>query len=210
VVAAIQEPYRDRMAPGTGQRPIAQPRFVDDAKVTDHHAIIPTPVPWPRAALAADERKIYDLICRRLLMAWHDDHIWAVTTLITAIASQEAAGGALIDRYHSSGTAVEQVGWKVLEVGAEQNSPQFPSTKGGEKRPASARPKRNWNGGLAGEDAEQSLPPGLTVGQPQRVAGRPRYRQADPAAAALDRGDPADRDGNRRAALWRTRNCRRR
>jgi DNA topoisomerase-3 len=87
---------------------------VDDGKVTDHHAIIPTPL-QARAALAADERKIYDLICRRLLMAWHDDHIWAVTTLITAIHTSRGSRWrtTVIDRYHSSGTAVEQVGWKM-------------------------------------------------------------------------------------------------
>ena len=73
------------LAPGTGERPLGR-RFVDDAKVTDHHAIIPTTV---RAGELSppDERKIYDLICRRLLSAWHDDHIWAVTTVITAIVN---------------------------------------------------------------------------------------------------------------------------
>ena len=62
---------------------------MDDAKVTDHHAIIPTTTSPERASLSPDERKIYDLICRRLLSAWHDDHIWSVTTVITAIRNGE-------------------------------------------------------------------------------------------------------------------------
>jgi DNA topoisomerase-3 len=33
--------YQAHLAPGTGERPLGR-RFVDDAKVTDHHAIIPT------------------------------------------------------------------------------------------------------------------------------------------------------------------------
>ena len=41
IVAAIREPYEDKVAPGTGERPLGR-RYVDDAKVTDHHAIIPT------------------------------------------------------------------------------------------------------------------------------------------------------------------------
>ena len=41
VVARSQAPYREHLAPGTGERPLGR-RFVDDAKVTDHHAIIPT------------------------------------------------------------------------------------------------------------------------------------------------------------------------
>jgi DNA topoisomerase-3 len=157
VVAAIQAPYQDRLAPGTGQRPLSN-RFVDDARVSDHHAIIPTPA--PARTLATDQKRIYDLICRRLLMAWHDDHIWAVTTVITTIASPGPDGATVVDRYHSSGTAVEQVGWKILEIGADR-----PGRKSAGKRKARGavvEPSTE-------EDAEQSLPPGLTVGQPQQV-----------------------------------------
>jgi len=110
VVKAIEAPYQVHLAPGTGERPLGR-RFVDDAKVTDHHAIIPTTTPPEKASLSSEERKIYDLVCRRLLSAWHDDHIWSVTTVITAILN-----GDVVDRYHTSGTAVQQVGWKVLEI----------------------------------------------------------------------------------------------
>src|SRR5471032_879120 len=41
IVKTIEEPYRQHLAPGTGERPLGR-RFVDDSKVTDHHAIIPT------------------------------------------------------------------------------------------------------------------------------------------------------------------------
>ncbi len=107
---AIAGPYREHLAPGTGEKPLGR-RFVDDAKVSDHHAIIPTVTSPDRADLSADERRIYDLICRRLLSAWHQDHVWSVTTVITAIVN-----GELIDRYHSSGKMIQQVGWKVLDV----------------------------------------------------------------------------------------------
>ena len=101
------------LAPGTGERPLGR-RFVDDAKVTDHHAIIPTGVPRGTrlALLAGRDASIYDLICRRLLSAWHDDHIWSVTTVITAITQRRRS----VDRYHTSGSAVQQVGWKVLDL----------------------------------------------------------------------------------------------
>lgn len=158
VVAAIQAPYGDRLAPGTGQRPLSG-RFVDDAKVSDHHAIIPTPT--PARALATNEKKIYDLICRRLLMAWRDDHVWAVTTVITAITVREPEGATVVDRYHSSGTAVEQVGWKILEVGADAPV----------KKVAGPRKAKATTESASEDDAEQSLPPGLAAGQPQRVLG---------------------------------------
>ncbi|HUE23697.1 MAG TPA: DNA topoisomerase 3 [Bryobacteraceae bacterium] len=120
VVRAIEAPYHALLAPGTGERPLGR-RFVDDSKVTDHHAIIPTPV---RAGdLTADERRIYDLICRRLLSAWHGDHIWAVTTVITAISNP-----GVTDHYHTTGTAVQQAGWKALDVVPERRQERAPET----------------------------------------------------------------------------------
>src|SRR5712692_6319935 len=41
IVKAIEGPYREQLAAGTGERPLGR-RFIDDSKVTDHHAIIPT------------------------------------------------------------------------------------------------------------------------------------------------------------------------
>src|SRR5262249_61884102 len=97
-----------------GERPLGR-RYVDDGKITDHHAIIPTAGSPAEGSLSPDERKIYDLICRRLLSAWHEDHIWSVTTVITAIRN-----GTIIDRYHTSGSAVQQIGWKVLDVAPQR------------------------------------------------------------------------------------------
>ncbi len=108
IVKAIAGEYP--LAPGAGERALSR-RFVDDAKVSDHHAIIPTATSVKSAQLLATEHKIYDLICRRLLSAWHDDHISSVTTVITAIRNSDQ-----VDRYHSSGTAVQQAGWKILDI----------------------------------------------------------------------------------------------
>ncbi len=144
IVKAIEAPYRDHLAPRTGERQLGR-RFIDEAKVTDHHAIIPTATSPSKAALSADERKIYDLICRRLLGAWHDDYIWSVTTVITSIANSD-----IIDRYHTSGTTVEQAGWKVMERPAEKSM-----------RKASA--------GVEDQRSAEILPPDLQKGQLQRV-----------------------------------------
>ncbi|HVW86181.1 MAG TPA: DNA topoisomerase 3, partial [Bryobacteraceae bacterium] len=144
IVKIIAEPYREHLAPGTGERPLGR-RFVDDAKITDHHAIIPTATSPERANLTPEERKIYDLICRRLLSAWHEDHIWSVTTVITAIVNDATS-----DRYHSSGNSIQQVGWKVLDLQAEKK-------------------KAKKNTGGEAQEPEQALPPGLMQGQPQDV-----------------------------------------
>ncbi|HOL70650.1 MAG TPA: DNA topoisomerase 3 [Bryobacteraceae bacterium] len=134
VVRAISAPYAQLLAPGTGERPLSR-RFVDDAKVTDHHAIIPTTTPLEKASPPPDERKLYDLVCRRLLAAWMPDHISSTTTVITAISNPGA-----LDRYLTSGTVVQQEGWKALDLKVKKDA------------------------------AEDPLPSGLATGQPQTVA----------------------------------------
>ena len=160
VVRAIRRPYEPLLAAGTGERPLGR-RFVDDAKVTDHHAIIPTPTSPDEVRLSPDERRIYELVCRRLLSAWHEDHLWSVTTVITAVSSPGAAGGAArVDRFHSSGTQVVRAGWKVLDVGGVK-PPKERDAKGGKDKEEGE--------GREPEDDSQDLPPGLERGQPQRV-----------------------------------------
>ncbi len=140
IVEVIRGPYERHLAAGTGETPLGR-RFVDDGKVTDHHAIIPTAASPDKANLDADEQKIYDLVCRRLLSAWQPDHISSVTTVITAIDNP-----GIVDRYHSSGTVVQQAGWKVLDIA-------------GNKKPRKA----------GEEGAVQVLPPELARDQPQDV-----------------------------------------
>ncbi|XXX81699.1 DNA topoisomerase 3 [Sorangium sp. So ce134] len=172
VVQAIEGAYQGMLAPGTGTRPLGK-RFVDDGKVGDHHAIIPTGARSSRADLSPDEQKIFDLVCRRLLSAWHEDHVTAITTVITAITTRargEGAGAPIVDRYHSAGSVVEKVGWKVLDIGfgkppARQRRKAEPDAKGGEAGEGGE--------GDAGEGeretADQVLPPGLARGQVQLV-----------------------------------------
>ena len=154
VVAAVGDRYPGLLAPGTGTTPLGR-RFVDDARVTDHHAILPTATPARGGALAADEQKIYDLICRRLLAAWHEDHVYSATTVITAVTTPGPP--AIVDRYESRGTAVERAGWKVLDVG---NGKKTAKPKGKQSTDTDAP-----------DNDDQALPAGLVRGQPQRVQG---------------------------------------
>jgi DNA topoisomerase-3 len=148
IVQTVAGPYRQQLAPGTGETQLGR-RYVDDAKVTDHHAIIPTVTSPDRVDLSPDERKIYDLVCRRLLSCWHQDHVWSVTTIITAIAN-----AAVIDRYHSSGKAIQQAGWKELDF------------QTGKKKASNRRAKA---GEESSEEEQPDLPAGLARGQAQDV-----------------------------------------
>src|SRR5579875_1179026 len=48
-------------------------RVVNDAKVSDHHAIIPTRSEHPVAKMSTEERRVYDLVVRRFLAVFHPE-----------------------------------------------------------------------------------------------------------------------------------------
>jgi len=121
IVRAIAEPYRDLLATGTGTRPLGA-RHVNDARVSDHHAIIPTTVSPEGKSLGPDEQKIHDLVCRRLLAAWHEDEVSENTTVITAVHSTE-----VVDRFRSRGMRVLREGWRVLDWKPRRSSPARPT-----------------------------------------------------------------------------------
>ena len=84
---------------GQERLPISR-RIVDDKKVSDHHAIIPT---GKKANMAPDHEKIYKLVVLRLLSAFYPEHLYTITT-ITANVQGES--------FISKGRTVKQEGWK--------------------------------------------------------------------------------------------------
>lgn len=83
----------------------ASKRFVDDAKVTDHHAIIPTEEYVELGRLGSDERKIYDLVVRRFLAALSPDCETEQLTL-----AGECGG----ERFTARGRVVLSRGWRAV------------------------------------------------------------------------------------------------
>ena len=65
-------------------------RVVDDAKVHDHHAIIPTGKTVGLEALDRDERRLFDLVVRRFLGVFYPDAEFAITEAWIRVG---AAGG---------------------------------------------------------------------------------------------------------------------
>ncbi len=161
VVAAISRPYAAQLAEGTGTRALG-PRFVNDSKVSDHHALIPTTTSPTALTLSPGEARIYDLVCRRLLAAWHEDHLYTTTTVITTITqpAEPEIREPIADHYRSTGTKLDRIGWRVLD-------PPHPATKrkasDGRDRRGSSRTREPGAGG------DQQIPPSLEPGQPQQV-----------------------------------------
>ena len=80
VFQSLPEPYREWVpAPECAADP--GKRVFDDAKITDHHAIVPT----GRApgSLTENERRIFDLVVRQLLAAFYPPMVSETVTVLT-------------------------------------------------------------------------------------------------------------------------------
>src|SRR5438309_1214627 len=68
------------------QLPLA--RVVNDAKVSDHHAVIPTDIEKDLEAFSPDERRVFDLVAKRFLAVFHPPARYARTTVITLVEEE--------------------------------------------------------------------------------------------------------------------------
>lgn len=78
---------------------------VDNAKVSDHHAIIPTEESPVLADLNDKERKIYDLVVKRFLAVLSDPHEYEQVTIEAQI------GG---EHFTAKGKNIKKQGWKEI------------------------------------------------------------------------------------------------
>ena len=81
-----QREYARAAAYVTGLDTLPLGRVVNDAKVTDHHAIIPTKTEHRPEKMSDDDRRIYDMVVRRFLAAFHPEAVFENTRLETTVA----------------------------------------------------------------------------------------------------------------------------
>lgn len=82
-LASLPQPYADWAAPLLSKPIPLSRRIFDDAKLTDHHAIIPTGRRVNGSALSQDEGRIFDLVARRLICAFYPPYVYHATRVIT-------------------------------------------------------------------------------------------------------------------------------
>jgi DNA topoisomerase III len=70
----------------TGMDVLPTGRVINDAKVTDHHAIIPTNSSHKLDKMSDDDRRIYDMVARRFLAVFHPEAVFENTRLETTVA----------------------------------------------------------------------------------------------------------------------------
>ena len=80
-----RDEYARAAAYVTGLDVLPLGRVVNDAKVTDHHAIIPTRAEHRVDKMSDDDRRVYDLVARRFLAVLHPDAVFENTRLETTV-----------------------------------------------------------------------------------------------------------------------------
>ena len=78
-------------------------RFVNDKKVSDHHAIIPTEQSVRLTEMSADERKIYDMVVRRFLAVLMDPSVSEQIQIQGEISGEHLRARAVLQK---------KAGWK--------------------------------------------------------------------------------------------------
>jgi DNA topoisomerase III len=63
-------------------------RVVNDEKVTDHHAIIPTRSEHKLDKMSSDDRRIYDMVARRFLAVFHPEAVFENTRVETTVGDE--------------------------------------------------------------------------------------------------------------------------
>jgi DNA topoisomerase-3 len=113
--------YAQGAAYVTGLKELPLGRVVNDKKVEDHHAIIPTKSEHDLSKMREDERKIYDLVARRFLAIFHPDAVYQRTRVETTVSEHV---------FRTSGRVLLEAGWRAV-YGQEADSPDKPEDDSG-------------------------------------------------------------------------------
>ena len=98
-------PYRKLAGPLSTKALKTNASFVDDSKVSDHHAIIPTEQFVQLEHMTTEERKIYDLVVRRFLSVLYPPFVYEQSTLTAKCGN---------DTFAARGKMVISQGWKAV------------------------------------------------------------------------------------------------
>lgn len=113
-----------------GKLPVSS-RTIDASKVTDHHAILPTPQRISLDRLSADERQLYDLVARRMLAAFYPPCEYNATKVITGVDDH---------RFRTNGRVILQNGWRDVAPLANPPKAAKPGKKSADAEEESALP----------------------------------------------------------------------
>lgn len=105
-------PYKEAAQKLLRTKPLSTKYIVNDDKVTDHHAIIPTEQYVNLSALSHEERNIYDLVVRRFLAVLSPAYEYEEVKLTLQIEKQT---------FFATGTTTRTAGWRSLYGAVEDD-----------------------------------------------------------------------------------------
>jgi DNA topoisomerase-3 len=85
-------------------------RVVNDEKVTDHHAIIPTKAEHAVDRMGDDDKRVYDMVVRRFLAVFHPEAVFENTRVETTVLPAGDGAGGCVFRTH--GKLLLVPGWR--------------------------------------------------------------------------------------------------
>ena len=150
-------------------------RVVNDKKVEDHHALIPTRSEHDLSRMGQDELKVYDLVAKRFLAIFHPEAVFERTRVETTVAEHV---------FRTSGRRLVEAGWKAVYGEEAQDGRAGEDDSGGDQ----LLPKLEQ-----GEDRGDAL--GRVAAQ-----GDPAAAALHGGLAARGDGDRRQGDRGRRAA----------
>ncbi len=98
-------PYKDAANAVLRAKPLRTKYIINDAKVTDHHAIIPTEQYVDLNKLSREERHIYDLVVRRFLAVLSSPYEYDEVEVKVTVGK---------NNFYAKGQSVKSAGWKAL------------------------------------------------------------------------------------------------
>jgi DNA topoisomerase-3 len=111
--------YRKGAEYVTGLDVLPLGRVVNDEKVTDHHAIIPTRSEHNLEKMGSDDRRVYDMAVRRFLAVFHPEAVFENTKVETTVTAAEGEEAAYL--FRTRGKLLQVPGWRGVydEVAAD-------------------------------------------------------------------------------------------
>jgi DNA topoisomerase III len=105
-----QRDYAEAASYVTGLDLLPLARVVNDAKVTDHHAIIPTKAEHKVDRMGDDDKRVYDMVVRRFLAVFHPEAVFENTRVETTVyPAGEDSGGSV---FRTRGKLLIVPGWR--------------------------------------------------------------------------------------------------
>jgi DNA topoisomerase-3 len=110
-------------------------RVVNDAKVTDHHAIIPTRSEHLLEKMGADDKRIYDMVARRFLAVFHPEAVFENTRVETTVPAAAAGTGDGGHVFRTRGRLLLTPGWRgVYDEVATDTRPKGEEDEGADQQ----------------------------------------------------------------------------